>query len=103
MEFPITKYRLQNYTTNEAALAETKKLLSTVIRGICNGVEQTVLTSNANRYVYHNHHQPPTNYKRYFINKFKFRDDLLGELQTLFPDSRIIIDHHETFIIIDWS
>ena len=99
MQFPITKDRLQNYRANEAAAAEIKQRIDAEIQKICKGVELTVLNTDSNRYIYHIDN---ARYGSIRPHKFEFMDGLLAELRRLFPDSKIMPDPLETYIIIDW-
>ena len=108
MEFPITRERLLTYRTHEAVLVETKQRLLNEVQQICKDVERTVLTTNNTKYVYNipNHVKHP-NARFTAEGRVVQRDSILKELlvaiQNTFPDSTVIVDPLETYILIDWS
>jgi len=109
MEVPISRERLQNYRLKEAALAETKKRVLKEIQKICNHIERTILTTDERKYVYR-----ITEVVKYgelmsqnsqvkLVNHVGFLKELLVGIKQAFPDSNIVLDPLETYIIIDWS
>jgi hypothetical protein len=109
MEFPISRERLQNYKVNEAVLVETKQRVLKEIQEICKDVERIVLTTNDRKYVYRI--TPDIKYPnlRMTIGTVTFPqpvscvNELLVCIKNTFPDSNVIVDPLETYIIIDWS
>ena len=93
MEFPISRKRLQEYRLHEAAVAEKRVRVSHEIKMICNDVEHIVSSNherNEQKYVY----------------RLRYRDilkELLSAIVTKFPDSSVVVDPLETYIVIDWS
>ena len=110
MEFPMSRYRLQNYVRNEAVSAEAKQRVSREIQKICKDIEMHVLRGNEHKYIYRiEGHvkngllQPnvlPQGALRKTVGILK---ELLKAIKTNFPDSTITIDPLETYIVIDWS
>jgi hypothetical protein len=117
MEFPITRERLQNYRANEAISVETKQRVLKEIQKICKDVEFTVLNTNDTRYIYRisrditNPNCRPTgavhcdrnSRPNILAQPVKVLNELLIAIKNTFPDSNIVVDPLETYIVIDWS
>ena len=109
MEFPITRERLQNYRANEAVLVETKQRVLKEIQQICKDVEKTVLTTNDRKYVYRipRHVKHGVTRPRYdgviMVHGASILNELVVAIQNTFPDSTVVVDPLETYILIDWS
>jgi len=110
MEFPITRERLQKYREKEAPSAEIKKCVLKEIQKICEGVENIVLTTKKTKYVYEITHivkygdiKHNTPHPELTWNTNGCLKELLAELKNKFPDSNIIMDPLEKYILIDWS
>jgi hypothetical protein len=108
MEFPISRQRLQNYRVNEAVLVESKQRVLKEIQQICKDVEKTVLTTNDTKYVY----RIPNDVKGGFLRQTTevrlaqaggIIKELLLAIQNTFPDSTVVVDPLETYVLIDWS
>ena len=109
MEFPISRQRLKHYKESEAVAAETRQRVAEEIKKICKGVETTVLTTNDKRYIC----EIPRHVKYGFIrpsndpmsklNGAVCLSELLTAIVTMFPDSSVVMDPLEKYIIIDWS
>ena len=109
MEFPISRERLRNYKVNEAVSVETKLRVIKEIQKICKDVETKVLTTNERNYVYriaeavkYGETRPP-NSPVSWVHPVGFLKELLVVIKHTFPDSNIVLDPLETYIIIDWS
>lgn len=109
MEFPISRDRLQNYRVNEAVLVETKQRVLNEIQNICKDVERVVLTTSDTKYVYRilqevkSGFTRPSNSSVSSIQAVGILKELVLEIKKVFPDSNIILDPLETYILIDWS
>lgn len=108
MEFPISRERLQNYRVNEAVVVETKQRVLKEIQNICKDVERTVLSTNYTKYVYRISHEVKGGFLRQTTSVMLPQSggiikELLHALKIKFPDSNIILDPLETYIVIDWS
>lgn len=108
MEFPITRERLQRYRLDEAVAVETKQRVAKEMEGICKGVEGTVLGTNDRRYVYRmpGHVKHPNLRQSNSIrmpHPTSILKELMKEIGKAFPDSTIVLDPLETYILIDWS
>jgi hypothetical protein len=108
MEFPITRERLQKYRANEAVLVETKQRVSKEIQEISKGVERTVLTTNERKYIYRISSLVRYGRLRETTDvRLGNPDDILKELlvaiKNTFPDSMVVVDPLESYILIDWS
>ena len=108
MEFPITRARLLNYRTNEAVLVETKQRVLKEVQQICKDIERTVLTTNNTKYVYNipRHVKHPNlrmTAEVSLANAGTIVKEVLAEIKDRLPDSIIIVDPLETYILIDWS
>lgn len=112
MEFPISRKRLRNYLEDEAVEANTKAHVCQEVKKICANVEKVILANASTKYVY----QIPESVKHgmqffHFVAGSHPRQatypgilkDLLDALKLMFPDSDIVTDPLETYIIIDWS
>jgi hypothetical protein len=102
MEFPITRQRLKHYKKREAVAAEVRQRVAEEIKKICNAVENKVLTTNDERYIYE-----IGRYVKYGFNQPSTAavclKELLTAIVTMFPDSSVVVDPLETYILIDWS
>ena len=109
MEFPISRARLQNYRVNEAISVETKQRVLKEIQQICKDVERIVLTTDDSKYVYRISSEVkypnlrPTNGGVRLVEPVSCLKELLVAIKNTFPDSNVIVDPLETYIIIDWS
>jgi len=109
MEFPITRERLLTYRTHEAVLVETKQRVLKEVQQICKDVERTVLTTNDTKYIYRipGHvkypNLRPQNSQVSLVNPVAMVKELLVAIQHTFPDSTVVVDPLETYILIDWS
>jgi hypothetical protein len=109
MEFPISRERLQNYKVNEAVLVETKQRVLKEIQEICKHIERIVLTTNATNYVYKitsNIKYPNARVSSDAVllpQPVSCVNEVLVAIKNTFPDSNVIMDPLETYIIIDWS
>jgi hypothetical protein len=108
MEFPITRERLQNYRMNEDLKAEAKQLVSKEIVKICKDVEGTVLSTNEHKYVYRipsriKYPNLRTSNQVILPQPVGILKELVAGIKDTFPDSDIIVDLLETYVIIDWS
>jgi hypothetical protein len=109
MEFPITRERLQLYRVNEAVLVETRQRVLKEIQQICKDVEKTVLTTNETKYIYripsHVKHgiTRPNNSGVIVVHGVGILKELVTAIQNTFPDSTVVVDPLETYILIDWS
>ena len=109
MEFPISRERLLNYRVNEAALVETKQRVLKEIQQICKDVEKTVLTTNDHKYIYRipGHVRYPNLRPMHDqvsrVNGLTIMKELVVAIQNTFPDSTVVVDPMETYILIDWS
>jgi len=108
MEFPITRERLQNYRANEAVLVETKQRVLNGVQQICKDVERTVLTTNDTKYVYNipkhvKHPNARITAEGRVVQRDSIFKELLVAIQHTFPDSTVVLDPLETYILIDWS
>ena len=109
MEFPISRTRLQNYKYYEAMYMETKQRISEKVKFICKNVERIAISTNDTKYVY-----KITNEDKYgmlrtmnsSVSKVQtvgIIKELLEAVMKLFPDSKVVVDPLETYILIDWS
>ena len=105
MEFPITKERLRNYRMQEAFLTEVKLRVETRTNEICKNVENVVLHSNEQKYRHNIRDSDKNGFTRPFpqIPSGGIMKELIRNLKTKFPDSKIVVDPLETYILIDWS
>ena len=108
MEYPITRERLQKYRANEAVSVETKQRVLKEVQDICKQVEKTVLTTNERKYIYRISSLVRYGQLRQTTDvRLGNPDDILKELlvaiQDRFPDSTVIVDPLQTYILIDWS
>ena len=109
MEFPISRERLQNYRANEAVSTETKQRVSKEIQKICNDIEKKVLTTDERKYIYRiaevvkYGELMPMNSQVSLFHPMGFLKELLVAIKQAFPDSNIVLDPLETYIVIDWS
>ena len=109
MEFPISRARLQNYRVNEAISVETKQRVLKEIQQICKDVERIVLTTDDSKYVYRISYEVkggyirPSNDPLSRVNTVGILKELLVAIKNTFPDSNVIVDPLETYIVIDWS
>jgi len=108
MEFPITRERLLTYRTHEAVLVETKQRVLNEVQQICKDVERTVLTTNDTKYVYNipkhvKHPDGRITAEGRVVQRDSIFKELLAEIKDRFPDSTVIVDPLETYILIDWS
>ena len=109
MEFPISRERLQNYRVNEAVSVETKQRVLKEIQQICKDVERTVLATDDSKYVYRISHEVKGGYLRpgnspiSRVQPVGILKELLVAIKNTFPDSNVIVDPLETYIVIDWS
>jgi hypothetical protein len=108
MEFPISRHRLQNYRVNEAISVETKQRVLKEIEQICRDLENTVLRTNDRKYVYRISYEVKGGFLRpnnvmNLAQSGGIIKELLVALKKIFPDSNIILDPLETYIVIDWS
>lgn len=104
MEFPISRDRLYNYCTRD-----THERITDITGDICRNVENVVTTTNNRQYNYrinkNNLYGSFVTFrnsvslakKDYILNK------LIHEIRILFPNSRVILDPTNTYILIDWS
>jgi hypothetical protein len=108
MEFPITRDRLQNYRANEAEAVETKQRVAKELKSICAAVEKLVLSSNERKYVYiinddvKHGSLRPSNSPISLVTQKGIVKELIEAIKYIFPDSHVIIDPLETYILIDW-
>jgi hypothetical protein len=109
MEFPITRERLLAYRTHEAVLVETKQRVLKEVQQICKDVERTVLTTNDTKYIYRipGHvkypNLRPQNSQVSLVNAAAIVKELLAEIKDRLPDSIVLVDPLETYILIDWT
>ena len=107
MEFPITRERLQRYRLDEAVAVETKQRVAKEMEEICKGVKGTVLGTNDRRYVYrmpgHVKHPNLRESNSLLPHGPSILKELMKAIGKAFPDSTIILDPLETYILIDWS
>ena len=107
MEFPITRERLQNYRLNEALAVETKQRVAKEMEDICKDVEGTALRSIHRKCIY----WIPDDVKQPMLRQSdsllphgpSILKELMEAIRKAFPDSTIILDPLETYILIDWS
>ena len=109
MEFPITRERLKNYRANEAVSVETKQRVLKEVQEICRDVERTVLTTDDSKYVYRISHEVKGGYLRpgnspiSRVQSVGILNEVLAAIKNTFPDSMVVVDPLETYILIDWS
>lgn len=109
MEFPISRTRLQNYKFYEAMYMETKQRVSEKVKFICKNVERVVVSTDERKYVYKITNEDKYGMLRTMkdpvskVNTVGILKELLEALVKLFPDSKVVIDPLETYILIDWS
>ena len=109
MDFPITRLRLQNYRANEAAFVQMNQSLQKELKIIYSKVEATILTTDKHKYVYSipaivkMGELAPFNSPITLVNTPAFLKELVVAVKYAFPDSVVIIDPLETYILIDWS
>ena len=108
MEFPITRERLKNYRANEAISVETKQRVLKEIQEICKQVEKTVISTNERKYIYRISSLVRYGPLRQTTDvRLGNPDDILKELlvaiKNTFPDSMVVVDPLESYILIDWS
>lgn len=109
MEFPNSKDRLDNYCIHELSKYDTLERITDITGDICRNVEKVVTTTNNKHYNYRinkdNLYGSFVTFKNtvslakkdYVLNK------LIHEIRMLFPESRVILDPTNTYILIDWS
>ena len=109
MEFPISRIRLQNYKYYEAMYMETKQRVSEKVKFICKNVERLAISTNESKYVYKFTQEDkygmlrPMNSPVSKVNTVGIVKELLEAVMKLFPDSKVVVDPLETYILIDWS
>jgi len=109
MEFPITRERLQKYRVNEAVLVENKQRVLKEIQVICKDVERIVLTTYESKYIYRipnvvkNGELRLSNIPLTCVQPLGILKELVVAIKNTFPDSNIMVDPLETYIVIDWS
>lgn len=113
MEFPISRDRLQRYREKEAAIVDVKRKVDYELHKIHREVEKQVLDSvraKDMRYVYRISDAvrtpfvwPYNSQQNYTVQTYKILDYLVQEVKVSFPDSRVVVDPLETYILIDWS
>jgi len=105
MEFPISRERLQRYRTNEAVTTETRQRVMTEIQKICKEVERTVLTTGDRKYIYRISDPVRFGHLRsaWEVQCADILKDLMHAIRQTFPDSTVMLDPLETYILIDWS
>uniref|UniRef100_A0A6C0EQX9 Uncharacterized protein n=1 Tax=viral metagenome TaxID=1070528 RepID=A0A6C0EQX9_9ZZZZ len=108
MEFPISRDRLRNYKLSEAVYVETRQRVMKEIQQICKDIERIVLNTNEHKYIYRipvyvKNPNLRLNNDIKLTNPSSIINRIIIELQNTFPDSAIVIDPLETYIIIDWS
>jgi len=109
MEFLISRERLQNYRVNEAVSVDTKQRVLKEIQQICKDVERIVLTTDDSKYVYRISSEVKYPNLRQSIGDVRLIQpvsclkELLVAIKNTFPDSNVIVDPLETYIVIDWS
>jgi hypothetical protein len=110
MDFPISRLRLQNYRTNEAAFVQMNQSLQKEFKTICSKVETTVLTTDKQKYVYSipsivkvGGDCPCANSPVTLVHTPPFLKELIVAIKHAFPDSAVMVDPLETYILIDWS
>jgi hypothetical protein len=115
MEFPITRKRLRNYFDDEAIEINVKQRVCEEVKQICTNVEKIATTRGGTMYV----HGIRDDVKYGIFNTMNnvtgkkglgphasypgILKEVLDALKILFPDSDIVTDPLETYIIIDWS
>jgi len=88
---------------------EKKQRVSEKIKFICKNVERLAISTNETKYVYklsdedkygilRSQNTPASPVKTGAIIK-----ELLEAVVKLFPDSKVVVDPLETYILIDWS
>ena len=126
MEFPISKERLQNFRSSEAAKIAQKHRVDSIVKTICSEIENTVLKTGAFQYVYklgegyvapgsiyvsllnmggNSWHNTKTGQFELLslVPTLPIKEEILEKLRILLPDSKIVLDPLETYILIDWS
>ena len=109
MEFPITKERLRNYRIKEAFQAEVKMRVEVRTNEICKKIENVVLQTNEHKYRHNISEIDKYGVLRTTMGPFPqipsggILKELIDSLKTKFPDSKIVLDPLETYILIDWS
>ena len=103
MEFPITRTRLQNHKYYEAMYMETRQRVLEKVNFICKNVEHIASSTNEMKYIYIFTEEDKGGMLSRQVKTRGILKELLESLVKLFPDSKVLVDPLETYILIDWS